>query len=50
MLQPKRVEFDDKMTELCYYMHKVISSVVIFFPSMATHLVVDDEEENSTEQ
>ncbi|KAE9547732.1 hypothetical protein FO519_009059 [Halicephalobus sp. NKZ332] len=47
MVEPRLSEFDTKMGELCHYMHKVISSVVIFFPSMAAYLVgADDEEED----
>lgn len=45
MVEPKLSEFDTKMDELCYYMHKVISSVVIFFPSMPTYLVGADEDD-----
>jgi len=49
MVEPKLSEFDTKMNELCYFMHKVISSVVIFFPSMAAYLVgMDDEDDDGS--
>uniref|UniRef100_A0AC34QWT3 Arginyltransferase n=1 Tax=Panagrolaimus sp. JU765 TaxID=591449 RepID=A0AC34QWT3_9BILA len=49
MAEPKLIEFDTRMEELCYYMHRVISNVVIFFPTMPAYVVGMDEEENSND-
>jgi arginine-tRNA-protein transferase len=49
----KLIEFDERMAELIYYMHKVIESVVVFFPSLTVNQLSEETEtssQSSTEQ
>lgn len=46
----KLIEFDERMHELMFYMHKVVESVVIFFPSLTVNqLGADSEDSSATE-
>lgn len=47
----KLIEFDERMQELIHYMHKVIESVVVFFPSLTVNqLGADSEDSGTTEE
>jgi hypothetical protein len=43
----KLAEFDERMMELIYYMHKVIEAVVVFFPSLTVNQLGADSEDNT---
>jgi arginine-tRNA-protein transferase len=45
----KLIEFDERMNELRYYMHKVIESVVVFFPSLTVNQLADDDSATTEE-